>query len=192
MTHRFVRFLFCGLLCGFLVLSVSACRKTEENTVENAATQAKMTLASPAFEEGAPIPEKYTCQGPDVSPPLEWSNVPEGTKSLAMVVEDPDAPGGPFVHWVIYNIPPAGTGLPEDVPGDESLADGSIQGQNGFHRTGYAGPCPPPGKAHRYFFRIFALSDVLPAKSDPGEKDLMDLMRGRVIGQGELMGTAQR
>lgn len=192
MTNKHFRPVLYCFLCVLLISFLSACRRTEEKTAESAAAPAKISLVSPAFDAGSSIPEKYTCQGQDVSPPLQWSDVPEGAKSFALVVEDPDAPRGMFVHWVIYNILPSSNGLPEDVPRDENLADGAIQGFNGFHRTGYDGPCPPPGKAHRYFFKLYALNEVLPTRSELKEGDLMDLMKGKVVGQGELMGTFQR
>src|SRR3989304_2756237 len=114
-------------------------------------------LTSSAFTDGSPIPARHTCDGPDVSPMLKWSGAPAGTKSFALICDDPDAPAGTWVHWVIYGIPPDTTDLPEGVPPDETLPDGSRQGKNDFGRIGYGGPCPPPGKPHRYYFKIYAL-----------------------------------
>ncbi len=153
----------------------------------NTGSAAKMTLTSSAFKEGGMIPKKYTCDGPDVSPPLNWENVPAQAKSLAMIVDDPDAPMGTWVHWVIFNMPSGITGLPENVPPKDSLPDGSLQGKNDFRNYGYGGPCPPGG-THRYFFKLYALDSVLRLKAGCSKSDLLKAMQGHVIGEGELMG----
>ncbi len=114
-------------------------------------------ITCPAFAAGRPIPEKYTCDGPDVSPPLAWTNAPAGTKSFALIADDPDAPGGIWVHWVVYNLPPTLTALAENTPPSPQLPDGAKQGVNDFGQTGYRGPCPPAGRLHRYVFNIYAL-----------------------------------
>lgn len=151
-----------------------------------------MKLTSSAFASGQPIPVKYTGQGKDVSPPLEWSGAPAGTKSFAIISDDPDAPVGTWVHWVIYNIPANVTKLDENVPAKESLPDGTKQGVNDFGRIGYGGPMPPPGKAHRYFFKIYALDTTLNLKPRATKQDLLKAMEGHILAQGELMGTYQR
>jgi len=151
-----------------------------------------IALTSPAFKDGSPIPSRYTCQGEDVSPPLKWGDVPDGTKSLALICDDPDAPMGTWVHWVIYCIPPTARELPQGVPPKETLPDGSRQGTNDFKRIGYGGPCPPPGKAHRYFFKIYALDTQIDLKPGATKKQLLSAMQGHVIGEGRLMGTYQR
>lgn len=122
---------------------------------------AEFTLTSAAFRDGERIPDKYTCVGEDVSPPLKWEGVPEGTQTFALIVEDPDAPGGTFVHWVLFNLPGDVTALPEGVEPLERLPNGAIHGVNDFQRLGYRGPCPPPGKPHRYIFRLLALDREL-------------------------------
>ncbi|HEV2435330.1 MAG TPA: YbhB/YbcL family Raf kinase inhibitor-like protein [Verrucomicrobiae bacterium] len=149
-------------------------------------------ITSTAFTEGRPVPDKYTCAGPNVSPPLQWANAPAGTKSFALIAEDPDAPMGTWVHWVIYNLPPAATALAENRPPSPELPDGSKQGVNDFRETGYGGPCPPPGKPHRYFFKIYALDTVLSLKAGATRRELLKAMESHVLAQGQLMGTYQR
>ena len=119
------------------------------------------TISSSAFQEGQTIPTDYTCDGKGVSPPLTWSDPPAGTQSLALIVDDPDAPVGTWLHWLIYNIPVGKEGLPENVPNEEQLADSMLQGLNDFRQFGYGGPCPPRGSIHRYFFKLYALDTML-------------------------------
>jgi Raf kinase inhibitor-like YbhB/YbcL family protein len=145
-----------------------------------------LELTSEAFDDGEPIPERYTCDGDDVSPPLGWSFVPEEARSLALIVHDPDAPSGDFVHWLAWNIDPASGRLDEGVP-----APG--QGTNGFGRPGYAGPCPPPGHgAHRYFHRLYALAGDLDLEPGAAREQLTEAMEGGVIAEAQLMGTFER
>lgn len=127
-------------------------------------------LRSTDFAEGASIPRAFTCEGEDRSPALEWSDAPAGTKTFALIADDPDAPVGTWVHWVIYNIPGSAHSLPSGMEKKERLADGSRQGRNDFRKTGYNGPCPPPGKPHRYFFKLYALSAELTLASGAGKK----------------------
>jgi Raf kinase inhibitor-like YbhB/YbcL family protein len=148
-------------------------------------------LGSGAFAEGGAIPTKYTCEGRDVSPPLAWSGVPAGAKSLALVVDDPDAPdpAAPkmtWVHWVVYDIPPATTAIAEGA-GPAGAKDGT----NDFGRTGYGGPCPPIGR-HRYFFKLYALDAALPDLGRPSKADLEAAMNGHVLGEARLVGTYQK
>ena len=149
-------------------------------------------VTSPAFSAGQPIPTKYTCDGADVSPPLKWEGVPDGTKSLALICDDPDAPAGTWVHWVVYDLPPTATELAEKVATTDTLPIGGKQGLNDFKRTGYGGPCPPPGKAHRYFFKLHALDTTTALKPRASKADLLRAMEGHLLAQGELMGTYQR
>lgn len=154
-----------------------------------------MILTSSAFGHNDPIPRHHTCDGADVSPPLAWSEVPEGTKSLALIVDDPDAPdpAAPmmiWVHWLLYNIPPSVTALAEGV-NPKQLPPGTLQGINDWKRTGYGGPCPPIGR-HRYFFKLYALDTVLRDLGRPGEVALEKAMRGHVLAETELIGTYQR
>lgn len=149
-------------------------------------------LTSPAFTEGQPIPKKHTCEGSDVSPLLKWTNVPENAKSLALICDDPDAPMGTWVHWVLFNLPPETRELTENVPKKSTLDNGAKQGASDFKRPGYGGPCPPPGKPHRYFFKLYALDTALDLKEGATKKDLEKAMQGHILAQGQLMGTYER
>jgi len=149
-------------------------------------------LTSPVFEHGEAIPRRYTCEGDDIAPALGWSGVPAGTKSLALIVEDPDAPdpAAPkriWVHWVLYDIPVTTTGLPEGA-GGENLPEGSREGLNDWKKLGYGGPCPPVGR-HRYFFRVYALDHVLGELKHPTKAALERAMAGHVLAVAELIGT---
>jgi Raf kinase inhibitor-like YbhB/YbcL family protein len=149
-------------------------------------------LRSPDFASGANIPRAFTCEGEDRSPALEWSDAPPGTKTLALIVDDPDAPVGNWVHWVIYNIPGTTRALTGGVEKKEQLADGSRQGRNDFRKTGYNGPCPPPGKAHRYFFKLYALSTELTLAAGASKSDVERAMGAHILGHAEWMGRYQR
>lgn len=151
-----------------------------------------LTLTSAAFAEGQPIPQKYTCQGSDISPALTWTNAPANTKSFALIADDPDAPMGTWVHWVLYDLPPATTALPENVAKTQTIAGNARQGINDFHRPGYGGPCPPPGKPHRYYFKLYALDKMLDLKPGAMKPDVEAAMKGHILAQGQLMGTYQR
>ena len=155
------------------------------------AKEAKMEVFSPAFENGGFIPAKYTCDGDDISIPLIFKNVSAKAKSLALVMDDPDAPMGVFVHWVIYDIPVSLEGLPEGVPNAPELEQGIKQGRNDFGNIGYGGPCPPNG-AHRYYIKVYALDRVLEAKSGLSKHQLLQLIRPFVIDQAVLMGIYER
>ncbi len=152
-----------------------------------------LSISSPAFQDGGGIPSKYTCEGEDISPPLSFAGAPAGTRSLALIVDDPDAPdpAAPkmtWVHWVLYNLPPDATGLEEGV---RRLPAGTLEGVNDWRRTGYGGPCPPIGR-HRYFFKLYALDTVLPDLHAPTKADLEQAMQGHVLAQATLMGTYQK
>ena len=150
-----------------------------------------LTLSSSAFQNGQPIPSLYTCDGQNASPALTWSGVPEGTKSLALVAEDPDAPLGTFVHWVVYSIPLAATGLQGGFTTDPHTPDGTQQGTTDFGQTGYGGPCPPSG-SHRYIFKLYAL-DKEPLLDDGATSaQLTQAMQGHILAQAQLMGTYRR
>lgn len=148
-------------------------------------------VTSAAFEEGGLIPPNYTCDGADISPPLRWDAAPEGTKSIALISDDPDAPMGTWVHWVLYNLPAETTELAENIPAQETLPNGAKQGITDFRRVGYGGPCPPSG-THRYFFKIYCVDETLdlPPRSDKAA--LLKAMDGHVLAQGQLMGKYER
>ncbi len=149
-------------------------------------------LKSSAFSQNSPIPPKYTSDGEDISPPLIWSNPPEGVKSFALINDDPDAPVGTWVHWVIYDIPAELNELKEGIPPEEELDRGLKHGINDFGRIGYGGPSPPPGKAHRYFFKLYALDTILELEPGLTKKELIDKMEGRILAETQLIGTYQR
>jgi Raf kinase inhibitor-like YbhB/YbcL family protein len=151
----------------------------------------EIKLTSSAFTYGQLIPRQYTCDGVNVSPPLEWSGVPKAAKTLALIVDDPDAPGGVWVHWVLYNLPAENIGLVENVPLTENLKAGGFQGKNDFDKIGYGGPCPPTG-THRYLFKIYALDSELNLKAAATKADLLKAMEGHILLQGQLVGTYQK
>ncbi len=150
-----------------------------------------MKITSNAFKEGEIIPLKYGCDGPDISPALAWTGVPDSTKSLALIMDDPDAPAGTWVHWVIFNIPPDTTGLPENFPTTKEFPSGIRQGINDFHRYGYGGPCPP-GEIHRYFFKLYALDTMLDLPPGASKAQLLTAMNGHILATAQLMGRYQR
>lgn len=151
-----------------------------------------MTISSNAFQYGQRIPRAYTCDGKDISPQISW-NIVRNARSYVLIMEDPDAPGGTFVHWIIYNIPPYVHILPEGVPKSSTLepwpfGDGALQGITDFGTIGYGGPCPPPGKPHRYFFKIYALDIKLGLPPGISKKDIEKAMTNYIIATGELIG----
>lgn len=151
-----------------------------------------MTITSPAFESGQAIPAKYTCEGADISPPLQFIDVPAGAKSLSLICDDPDAPVGTWVHWVIYDLPVTTVEVTEKMPTSDTLPNGAKQGVNDFRRVGYGGPCPPLGKPHHYYFKLYALDTVLGLKARATKRDVLRSMEGHILAEGQLMGTYQR
>ena len=150
-----------------------------------------MKINSPVFDEGAFIPSGYTCDGMDISPPLEWSQVPEGTKVFALICDDPDAPMGNWVHWVIFNLPGNIKELSENMPTMELLENGARQGRNDFGRIGYGGPCPPRG-THRYYFKLYALDAEIDLGPGISKKELLKAMQGHILAEGQLIGRYKR
>ncbi len=152
-----------------------------------------MQVTSTAFQEDAAIPMQYTGDGKDLSPPLQWSGAPAGTKSFALICDDPDAPRlQPWVHWVLFNLPPDSKELEEGVPAKQVLASGAKQGGNDFGNLGYGGPAPPKGKPHRYYFKLYALDTMLELNEGATKQELEKAMKGHILAQGQLMGTYQR
>ncbi|MGR9087254.1 MAG: YbhB/YbcL family Raf kinase inhibitor-like protein [Gammaproteobacteria bacterium] len=177
-----------------LICSIFYCFAVSALTTEGVSAM-PLSLQSPAFAHHSDAPKQYTCDGADISPALNWSGIPANAKSLALIVDDPDAPdpAAPkmtWVHWVLYNIPPSVSGLPENMT-PEKLPDGTLQGRNDWKQTGYRGPCPPKGR-HRYFFKLYALDAVLPNMHHPDKAQLEKAMTGHIIEQAELIGTYQR
>lgn len=192
-----VRFTVLGTLC---FLCVGALIFMAPPTAAQSDSAAGLSLETTAFKMGHEIPEKFTCSGENVSPALVWGALPSGAKSLALILEDPDAPGGTFVHWVVFNLPGNARALPEGAGrhGDRIRGagpqGGGMQGHNDFNQLGYNGPCPPPGKAHRYFFRLFALDSMLSLQpgSATGKAELTEAIKGHTLARAELMGTYRR
>jgi Raf kinase inhibitor-like YbhB/YbcL family protein len=151
----------------------------------------KMEITSTAFRTGGMIPAKYTCDGEDISPPLEWRNAPKGTKSFALICDDPDAPGGTWIHWVLYDLPSHVKGLAEHTPADRQLASGGKHGTTSARSLGYHGPCPPSG-VHRYFFKLYALDSPTDLAPGATKEKLLSAMKGRILAETELMGMYKR
>ncbi len=150
-----------------------------------------MKLTSKAFDNNKTIPSQFTCDGKDISPALSWSQPPADTKSLALICDDPDAPGKTWVHWVVYNLPPSTRFLPEAIPLGRKIPDGGFQGINDFKKLSYGGPCPPGG-THRYFFKVYALDKILDLEPGATKTELEAAMKGHILDGGELMGYYSR
>lgn len=151
-----------------------------------------ISISAEGFKDGTTIPDVYTCKGKDISPTLSWKGIPAQTKSIALIMDDPDGSGGTFVHWVLYNVPAGTQKLSEGMPHDKVLSDGSIQGITDFGRTGYGGPCPPPGKPHRYIFKIYALDSNIILAEGASKKQLENAMKGHILAKGEIVGVYRR
>lgn len=163
----------------------------EPSPVAGEGKTSPLKLTSTIFTDGGLIPGKYTCDGANVSPPLAWEGVPAQAKSLALVCQDPDAPGGVWTHWALFDLPVSAGGLPENVPASEALAGGGRQGRNDFKKIGYGGPCPPHG-THRYFFRLYALDEEVSPVEGATAAELLKAMQGHIVAEGELMGKYER
>jgi Raf kinase inhibitor-like YbhB/YbcL family protein len=155
-------------------------------------TAGSMELKSSAFQNDGEIPRKYTCAANDVSPSLSWDKEPAGTKAFALIADDPDAPAGTWVHWLIYDLPAERRELAEGTATTETLANGAKQGVNDFRKVGYGGPCPPPGLPHRYFFKLYALNAPVNLKPGASKQQLLDAMKGHILGEAQLMGRYKR
>ncbi len=174
---------------GFLCLLMG----TTDGVYATTKGGAKMsiTITSTAFNDGDMIPRDYTCDGENISPPLAWKGVPEGAKSLALIFDDPDAPAGTWVHWVLFNIPTTTHALPQNTPPAKVLENGAKHGTTDFKRLGYGGPCPPSG-THRYYLKLYALDVELEQESGLTKADLLDAMKGHILAEGQLMGRYAR
>lgn len=149
-------------------------------------------ISSASFPNGGDIPKKFTCDGADVSPELSWTGTPSGTQSFALIADDPDAPAGTWTHWVLFNIPVSTASLAEGLSKIDQLPGGERQGRNDFRKIGYNGPCPPPGKPHRYFFKLFALAKKLELEPGPSRQEVEQAMQGHILSKTEWMGKYQR
>lgn len=177
---------FC--ITGLLVFSlfISGCTAVSHQPIETGENAMKIQLTSPSFSEGGMIPKKFTCDTEDVSPALSWTGIPGGTKSIALIVDDPDAPAGIWVHWVLFNLPADLTGLSEGVKGV------GVEGKNDFKKLGYWGPCPPRGSIHRYYFKIYALDTSLNLPLGAAKREVETAMQGHILNQGQIMGKYGR
>ena len=171
---------------GGIALYLTSIQKPVETQV------AAFKLTSSAFKNNEQIPRKYTCEGQDISPPLKWEGYPAGTKSFALIVEDLDAPGGVFTHWIMYNIPAGVSELKEGVKPVEELSSGAMQGVNDFKKIGYRGPCPPPGKTHRYVFKLYALNSPLDLKPGASKEEVLKAMSRHILAEASLTGVYSR
>ena len=175
-----------------LIVALCSCeQKSETVSKKEGAEIMELKITSPAFGEGEMIPSKYTADGQDISPPLAWSGVPEETKSIALINDDPDAPMGTWVHWVVYDLPGDTTELAENIPSVDTLENGAKQGTTDFGRVGYGGPAPPSG-THRYFFKVYALDTTLDLPAGVTKARVESAMQGHILAQGELMGKYKR
>ena len=171
----------------------TTCHQAPEEEVEEAPSEEiEMEITSTAFQAGETIPTRYSCDGQDISPALSWSGVPEGTQSFALILDDPDAPGGTFTHWVIFNIPAETLELEEARPTSPQLPNGALQGRNSFGAIGYGGPCPPQGTLHHYHFVIYALDETLDLTAGASKAQVLNAMQGHILAQAEIIGTYQR
>jgi Raf kinase inhibitor-like YbhB/YbcL family protein len=174
------------IILAMLPILCFACKSSTDNSEAEGENKMEIKVTSPAFEDGGLIPARYTCDGEDISPPLQWEDVPEGTVSIALISDDPDAPMGTWVHWVLFNLPADTRALAENVPPDKILANGAKQGTTDFGRIGYGGPCPPSG-THRYFFKIYALDVEIDSPAGITKSQLLSAMEGHILGKGRLI-----
>jgi hypothetical protein len=176
---------------GCIVLILDICTFIESPTVISGGHKMTIKITSSAFTEGSMIPKRYTCDAEDVSPNLAWTGVSDGTKSLALICDDPDAPMGTWVHWVLFNLPPDINELHTEIPPEKTLKNGAKHGKNDFRKFGYGGPCPPGG-IHRYFFKLYALDTVINLESGITKAQLIEAMEGHILDEGQLMGKYKR
>ena len=183
------------LLTLALTVLVAACSGVEKAGQTSPATEEvpamTLELTSAAFREGQPIPARYTCTGEDISPPLAWRGAPPGTQSFALIMDDPDAPGRTWVHWVVFNLAADTTALPAAIRSDDDLPGEAAHGQNSWRRSDYGGPCPPSG-THRYFFKLYALDTTLDLAPGATRQQVLDALAGHVLAEGQVMGTYKK
>ena len=187
MRHRQLHFLI-GIIC---VTAVFACDAGCGTRSEGGAAMS-LKVTSTDFSSGGMIPKQFTCDGADISPALAWNDPPAGTQSFSLIADDPDAPVGTWVHWVAFDLPANARSLSQNVPKQEQLENGARQGRNDFDKIGYGGPCPPSGKAHRYFFKLYALDAKLNLKAGASKQDVERAQQGHVLAHGEYMGRYGR
>jgi Raf kinase inhibitor-like YbhB/YbcL family protein len=182
-----------AFLFALLVMTAASCGNSSLQSAQRPdPSPSGFRIESAAFKQGAFIPPRFSCSGENVSPPLKWMDPPAGARSFALIVDDPDAPGGIWTHWVVFNLPAQTRALDENAPKQDKLPNGALQGLNSFESVGYGGPCPPPGKAHRYFFRLYALNTVLRLQPRAPGEDILSALKGHTLGQAQLMGLFKR
>jgi Raf kinase inhibitor-like YbhB/YbcL family protein len=189
----------CAIRTFFFILLLAGCQSGGQATSPekpssetSGASNMSFSLQSPSFSNGGVVPKKFSCEGSDTSPLLQWGEPPANTQSFVLIADDPDAPASTWTHWVAYDLPANLRQLAEGTPKQPGLAQGGTQGINDFGRTGYGGPCPPPGKPHRYFFKLYALDAKLNLKPETSKNQVESAMQGHILGKAELMGTYQR
>ncbi|MGA9995309.1 MAG: YbhB/YbcL family Raf kinase inhibitor-like protein [Pyrinomonadaceae bacterium] len=187
----FTLILLCSCTGKKEISSENAGQKNAQPEASREVKKMEIKVTSAAFQEGGAIPKQYTCDGANVSPALAWTGVPEKAVTLALIVDDPDAPAKTWVHWVVFNLSATAKGLPENVPAQENVAGGGRQGTSDFKKVGYGGPCPPSG-THRYFFKLYALDTSVADESKTTKEQLLKEMEGHVLAEGQLMGTYKR
>lgn len=180
-----------AVLLGPLLLLPGGCAG-EKTAPDDFARAKAMQVTSTAFRDGETIPGQYTADGKNVSPPVRWAGAPKGVKSFAVICEDPDAPRGTWIHWVLFNVPADRHELPEAVPADQDVLQGARQGTNSFKKIGYGGPDPPRGKPHHYLFKVYALDATLDLPAGATQEQLVTAMQGHVLAQGQLTGLYGR
>lgn len=176
----------------FFVLAICAALAASAAVMQQPQSGKEMQVTSTAFKNNEPIPEQYTCQGKNISPQLSWTGAPAGTRSFVLIVDDPDAPAGVWTHWVVFDLPADTTELSEGTPKSQYITGNAMQGVNDFKYLGYGGPCPPPGKPHRYFFKLYALDTMLDLKPGSSKKEVEAAIANHILAQGQLIGTFQR
>jgi Raf kinase inhibitor-like YbhB/YbcL family protein len=193
--------------CALVFIALSSCQRKNQNAPTNQAgptaigsespieqtggEKMTITVSSTAFRDGGMIPSQYACDGPNISPPIEWAGLPTDAETIALICDDPDAPAKVWVHWVVFDVPATRSGLPEAVPSEKTIPDGGRQGTNDFGEVGYGGPCPPSG-THRYYFKVYALDTQLNLDSTTTKDRLLRAMEGHVLAQGQLIGGYRR
>lgn len=180
-----------GVVC-LLTMTVTTAAFAQQGQSAPGGTAMGFTLTSSAFSSGGEIPQQYTCKGPDNSPALQWSGAPAKTASFALIMDDPDAPAGTWVHWVMWDLPAGAHSLPEGVSKRDQLDDGSRQGRSSFKKVGYNGPCPPGGATHHYYFRLYALDTKLDLPAGASRGQLDSVMKGHILAEADYMGTFHR
>lgn len=185
--------LYSFIAFSMLLIPAASCGGSSSGLQRRKGQQvSEFQVESAAFKAGAEIPKKFTCEGEDVSPALRWTHPPQGTRSFVLITEDPDAPSGTWIHWVVYDLPASTHELPEDVPKQSQVPGGGVQGRNDFGRIGYGGPCPPPGNAHHYFFKLYALDTTLNLQPGAAKEAVLTVAKGHVLGEAQFMALFKR